>query len=313
VSLPNKSAAVVPLALSTWSFSDPIFKGKLTPADALAIAAGLGFSAVEINDLFAAMRQPPLWLRAGRRGYRMLVDRLPWRPPVPAFVRRPRLYRPELVEQLARAAERAGVRVVSWVLDTDLTATGEALAAQRSYWRQGMETARRLGAEIVRIVTGGPDTLADGREEALLAQARNTLAEITGLAERNGLVVAVENHWGLSTDPTRLAALVRSVEAPRDRLGVCLDFGNFQRGRELEGIRLLAPLATHVHAKSYAFGPDGEEERLPYGAILRVLAAAGYRGWFVIEFEGHGDPIAGVQATRTLIERYWSGPTPSLA
>lgn len=305
-SLPLNQAPMKPLAVSIWSFHAPIFfEGRLTALDALALVADLGFTAVEFNDLFAVAPRPPLWLRAGRKVHRFVERHLPRPLPAPSVVRRPRCYRPELVEQIASAAARAGVRIVSWTLDTNLTATGPALAAQRRYWQHGLETACTLGAEVMRITTGGPMAGPDTHMEAALAQASAILAELTDLAERAGVVIAVENHWGLSADPVRLAGLIRGVGAPRERLGVCLDFGNFPAGTELAGIQRLAPLATHVHAKSYSFGADGEEQRLPYGAILRTLAAAGYHGWLVVEYEGDGDPAAGVSATRALIERHW--------
>ncbi|HBY95702.1 MAG TPA: hypothetical protein DEP84_17410 [Chloroflexi bacterium] len=293
-----------PLAVSIWSFHDSIFAGRLTAVDALTLAAGMGFTSVEFNDLFATAPRPPLWLRAARRVHRFVERHLPRRLPAPGVVQRPRHYQPALVEQITRAAEQAGVRFASWTLDSNLTATGQGLSAQRRYWQRGLETAGALGAEVMRITTGGPMAGRAAHIDAALAQSANALTELTNLAERAGLIVAVENHWGLSADPARLAELIQRVEAPRERLGVCLDFGNFPAGTQLAGIQLLAPLAVHVHAKSYSFGPDGEEQRLPYGPILRTLAAAGYRGWLVVEFEGDGDPEVGVRATRALIERH---------
>lgn len=292
------------LAVSIWSFHDSIFAGRLTAVDALALAADLGFTAVEFNDLFATAPRPPLWLRAARRVHRVVERLLPRPLPVPSVVKRPRHYQPALVEEIARAAQRTGVRIASWTLDTDLAASGQALDAQRHYWQRGLGTARSLGAGVMRITTGGPMADRSARTAVALARAVDALAELTDLAERVGVAIAVENHWGLSADPARLAELIQRVGAPRERLGVCLDFGNFPAGTELACIQQLAPLATHVHAKSYSFSPDGEERRLPYAPILRVLAAADYRGWLVVEFEGDGDAEAGVRATRALIERH---------
>lgn len=292
-------------ALSTWSLHEPIFAGQMTPTEALAEAAGLGFEAVEFNDLFAAAPRPPLWLRVARRGYRLAERLLPVAPPKPSAHRIPRRYDPAIAPTLAEAAERAGVRLVSWALDTDLTAADDP--RQQRYWEQGIATARGVGAELLRITSGGPNATPQNvgaLRASHLPRAVAALARLTEMAEAAGLRLAVENHWGLSAEPALLTDLVVGVGAPRERLGVCLDFGNFPPGREHEGIRHLAPLTTHLHVKSYAFGPDGEETRLPYGPIFETLRAGGASGWLVIEFEGSGDPATGIRATRRLLDRH---------
>jgi sugar phosphate isomerase/epimerase len=98
--------------------------------------------------------------------------------------------------------------------------------------------------------------------------------------------------------------MVQAVDSPW--LGVCLDLGNFVPERRLAGVEMLAPHAIHVHAKAKAFGADGEEVSIDYGASLAVLQRAGYSGPLVIEYEGDGDPVAGVLCARDLIQRYWA-------
>jgi sugar phosphate isomerase/epimerase len=94
---------------------------------------------------------------------------------------------------------------------------------------------------------------------------------------------------------------VRAVNHPR--LGVCLDFGNFKRGAELDGVRLLAPLAVHAHAKSWAFDAAGEETRLNYGETLAALKTTGFSGTIAFEYEGDGDPNKNALLARALLER----------
>jgi sugar phosphate isomerase/epimerase len=107
----------------------------------------------------------------------------------------------------------------------------------------------------------------------------------------------------LSENPHTLAEIVQAIGSPN--VGVCLDLGNFAPGQFEAGIKTLAPLAMHVHAKSYSFGPDGEETKIDYRAALGALQAASYDGTLCIEYEGEGDPVEGICQTQALIERYW--------
>ncbi len=91
-------------------------------------------------------------------------------------------------------------------------------------------------------------------------------------------------------------------------LGVCLDLGNFREGEaEAEaGIKLLAPHAVHVHAKSHTFDANSDETTINYRASMQALRTAGYDGVLSIEFEGDGSPADGIRKTEALIEKYWN-------
>jgi len=115
--------------------------------------------------------------------------------------------------------------------------------------------------------------------------------------------LAIENHGGVSADPHALIEIVASLNSPH--VGVCLDLGNFHQGQAAEGIRLLAPYAIHVHAKSRSFDADGEEATINYRMAMEALRAARYEGILSIEFEGAGSPADGICKTRALIERHW--------
>ena len=231
------------------------------------------------------------WTALARRGWHSLKRWLPWMPSSP-LPRPPKRYSPDIARPLRAAADAAGVRVVSWTLDTDLTVQGEGLKAQRGYWQRGIATAHALGAEVLRVTTGGREG-----ESSRLATAQQNLAELVSLAA--GLQVAVENHHGLSSDPTLLAALLEAVPGA----GCCLDFGNFAPAIRERALLAMAPHTVHVHAKSFAFNERGEETTFDYPAILGALNAAGYQGWFVIEYEGAGPPATPIQQTRALLLR----------
>jgi sugar phosphate isomerase/epimerase len=136
-----------------------------------------------------------------------------------------------------------------------------------------------------------------------VGRAVDALRAVLPAAMVGGVKLAIENHFGLSADTDALVEIVTALKSPH--VGVCLDWGNFRQGEADEGVRLLAPHAIHVHAKSYSFGPDGKETKINYRTALQTLRAAGYDGVLSIEFEGDGNPADGIRKTKALIEKYW--------
>ena len=64
------------------------------------------------------------------------------------------------------------------------------------------------------------------------------------------------------------------------------------------------PFAKGVSAKSYAFDAQGNETTIDYARMMRIVAAAGYRGYVGIEFEGRTiEEHEGIRLTKALLER----------
>jgi len=143
--------------------------------------------------------------------------------------------------------------------------------------------------------------------EGKLRRAAAALGELGAFAGASGLRLGIENHWGISGDAARLAGLIAAVASPW--VGSCPDLGNFPRGADVEaGVRLLAPSAVIVHAKSYAFGADGSERRIDYPRLLPLFRRAGFAGPVTVEYEGLGDDLDGCLKTRDLVARLWPEP-----
>jgi sugar phosphate isomerase/epimerase len=134
-----------------------------------------------------------------------------------------------------------------------------------------------------------------------------TLRELRPVLDDLDMQLAIENHWGISTDPAMLVDIVRRCEC--ERIGTCPDFGNFHATQDrYEGLELLALFAKHVHAKCSSFNAAGEESSIDYQRCLRILNDAGYDGSLSVEFEGDDDAEVAVQKARDLIVRYWQKP-----
>lgn len=276
------------IALSAISFHQPLFSGRMSQQEIPARAAALGFSAVELLDLLAVPLPFGRATGSVRRAWHTVKTLLPFAPHNPRPIR-PKHYVPSVGAELRQAADKVGVKVISWTLDTDLAVKGEALPAAEAYWERGIATAHALGAEVLRITSGG------ATDSALLPQMRSNLERLVQKAD--GLKVGIENHGGLSSDPTLLAALVEGIA------GCCLDLGNYPAPLRHEAIKTLAPHTVHVHAKSYAFDKAGNETTVDYPAFIVLLQEADYQGYYSIEYEGYGDAERGIEQTRALLER----------
>jgi L-ribulose-5-phosphate 3-epimerase len=273
------------LAVSAWSFHEPLYAGKLRQTDVPAEVAALGFRHVELLEMFLWRKPPGILQRMLRRAV------LQASPTVD--------YSRDTLNELRSARLRAGTQLVCWAIDTDLTIADAATRrAQLAHIGTAIEAARFLGAPLLRITIGGKEGDSDA-----VGRAIDALRVVLPAAIAGGVKLAIENHFGLSADPRALVEIITALNSPH--VGVCLDLGNFREGEAEQDIELLAPYAIHVHCKSHSFGADGEETKINYCAAMQALRAAGYDGRLSIEFEGDGNPADGIRKTKALIDKHW--------
>ena len=147
------------------------------------------------------------------------------------------------------------------------------------------------------------DILTEAR--ALAADGLRQLCEV---ADPYGLNVIVENHGGLSSNGAWLSGVMKQAAHPR--VGTLPDFGNFRikDGEEYDrytGTAELMPFARGVSAKSYDFDEKtGDEVRMDYRRLLKIVLDADYHGRVGIEYEGSklSEP-EGIRATKRLLEK----------
>jgi sugar phosphate isomerase/epimerase len=102
-------------------------------------------------------------------------------------------------------------------------------------------------------------------------------------AEKAGVVMALENHWGLTTKPEVVLRIYEAVDSPW--LGVNMDTGNYV-GDPYKGMEVLAPHATIVQAKTYHGGGVWYTLDLDYKRVAEILRQAGFTGYVSLEMEG---------------------------
>ncbi len=123
-------------------------------------------------------------------------------------------------------------------------------------------------------------------------------------AEEQGVVLALENHWGLTRNAAGVNRIVAALDSPW--LAVCLDFGNFLEV-PYDELAAIAPGAVLVHAKTYFGGGEWYTLDLDYSRIAGILQAAGYQGYLSIEFEGKAPAGEGLPRSVALLREAFAG------
>ncbi|MBM3812243.1 MAG: sugar phosphate isomerase/epimerase [Acidimicrobiia bacterium] len=119
-------------------------------------------------------------------------------------------------------------------------------------------------------------------------------------AEKSGVVMALENHWGLTTRPEGVLRIWKAVNSPW--LGVNLDTGNYD-GDPYPQMEMLAPHATIVQAKTYYGGGEWYTLDLDYPRIAGILRRHGFRGWVSLEMEGKEDASTAVPKSLDVLRK----------
>jgi sugar phosphate isomerase/epimerase len=110
-----------------------------------------------------------------------------------------------------------------------------------------------------------------------------SIEQLLPTAEKLGVMLALENHWGLARTAEGLLRIVNAIESPW--LGVLADTGNFLED-QYEQFEAIAPKTVFVQAKTYHGGGEWYSLDIDYSQIARILAAQNYRGYVSLEFEG---------------------------
>jgi L-ribulose-5-phosphate 3-epimerase len=208
------------------------------------------------------------------------------------------------LDELNRRARGEGVTNVLIMCDAE-GALGDPDAAARATAIENhvkwLRAAAHLGCHAIRVNAQSRGAAAE--QAALAADGLRRLAE---RAESFGLHVIVENHGGFSSRASWLVDVLHKADHPL--LGTLPDFGNFtvsetERYDAYQGVAEMMPLARAVSAKSYDFDATGNEVRVDYRRMMRIVLDAGYRSWVGVEYEGDGlSEPEGIRATVRLLE-----------
>jgi len=122
-------------------------------------------------------------------------------------------------------------------------------------------------------------------------------------AEKRGVIMGLENHWGLGTTPEGVLKVVEAVNSPW--LQVTLDTGNFLED-PYDRLKKLAPRTVLLQTKTYHGGGLWYSLDLDYAKIAAIMRESGYRGYLSLEMEGKEDPMTAVPKSLEMLRRHFS-------
>jgi sugar phosphate isomerase/epimerase len=226
---------------------------------------------------------------------------------------------------LPQWARENGLKLGTYICRNDFNSPEPAeIERQCDIIRHAIDNAAALGIKYVRIFIAWfifEKTYWDIKEWLIPA-----LKEVTGYAEKEGIVLAIENHGYIGGASEELLDILREVGSMT--LRILLDIGNFLLVGEdpLEGIRALLPYTVHVHIKDFRVcSPDETQEGLlskdgkrivpaivgegdlDLEGSIKLLHEASYEGYLSIECEAPGDArkntITSLQAVDSILAK----------
>jgi len=108
----------------------------------------------------------------------------------------------------------------------------------------------------------------------------------------SGVILALENHGGITSTVKELLTLVKAVDHPL--FAVNLDTGNFHTEDPYGDLAQIAPYAAVVQVKTEIQKKGKPKENVDYNRILDMLTKVNYQGYFILEYEAEEDPLVAI-------------------
>jgi L-ribulose-5-phosphate 3-epimerase len=203
--------------------------------------------------------------------------------------------------EMKKRAEDLGVKSVLIMCD-DEGALGDPDSQLRSQavnnHHKWVRAAKYLGCHSIRVNAYSKGSADE--QQNLAADGLRTLSEY---AAGHDINVIVENHGDLSSNGRWLTGVIKKVDLPN--CGTLPDFGNFPPETDIyAAVQMLMPYAKSVSAKSYDFDDKGDETKIDYYRMMKIVLDAGYKSYVGIEYEGERlSETDGIVATKKLLEK----------
>jgi sugar phosphate isomerase/epimerase len=192
--------------------------------------------------------------------------------------------------------------------------SAEVRQREVEHTRKCIEIAYELGVPCIRLNSGRWNTIASfddlmkarGEEPVLPGHTQDEgfkwcidcTEQCLPKAAECGVVLALENHWGLTRTPEGVLRILDAIPSPW--LGALMDTGNFMEN-PYDKLERIASKTAFVQAKTYYGGGEWYTLDLDYKRIANILAAAAYSGYVSLEMEGKEDPDIAVPKSIALL------------
>jgi L-ribulose-5-phosphate 3-epimerase len=228
-------------------------------------------------------------------------------------------FSPAALQKIKRRALLAGVDLMGFSTHQDFVDPVERVRRRNVEQTIAyIEQAYALGIPTLRINTGGWGTRKDfddlmahrGIETVLEGHTEEegfewvitAMKQLVPYAEKCGVVLGLENHWGLGISPEGVLKVVEAVNSPW--LQVTLDTGNFLEDPYAR-LEKLAAKTVLLQTKTYHGGGRWYTLDLDYARIAKIMKKANYKGYVSLEFEGKEDPLTAVPKSLKMLREHF--------
>jgi Xylose isomerase-like TIM barrel. len=177
----------------------------------------------------------------------------------------------------------------------DTSAAVRQKAVENHY--KWVKAAQFLGCHSIRVNARGVGTMDQVQRAAI-----DGLSKLSDYAAKYNINVIVENHGEYSSNGKWLSDVMKAVNKPN--CGTLPDLGNFYEYDRYQGVAEMMPFAKGVSGKTYDFDKDGNETKIDYVKMMKIISDAKYKGYIDVEYEGEklSEPD-GVKASIALVNR----------
>ncbi len=224
---------------------------------------------------------------------------------------------PAYLQKLKRHAFMSGVDLICLSIHQDFVDPNPIERKKAvDHTLRCIELAYQMGIPCIRLNSGRWNTIASFDD---LMKARGVEPVLPGYteedgfrwctecieqclvrAEQRGVILALENHWGLTRTPEGLLRALNAIKSPW--LGGLMDTGNFLED-PYPKLEMIAPKTVFVQAKTYFGGGEWYTLDLDYKRIAGILGKVGYQGYVSLEFEGKEAPETGVPKSLAVLRK----------
>lgn len=193
---------------------------------------------------------------------------------------------PTYLDQFRNALEKGGSHAVNIAADMDT-----------SYFDANVDTRAKSVAEAkkwidVAVAIGSPSvrtSMSSVKNPPNLDHAAESLKSVADYAAAKNVVVHLENDNIVYEDAFFIEKLVRKVNHPY--VHTLPDFGNSYGSGDpafaVRALKALFPLAYAIsHVKPSSTTAQGKEMQVDLASAFNAARAAGYKGYFSMEYEG---------------------------
>lgn len=179
---------------------------------------------------------------------------------------------PSYLKDLKAAISKNKSRLVNIQFDEDYQVGATDVIVRKKSVElalQWVDAAHFLGAGAIRVNPGNGE----------VTHAISSLITISKACKAKGLVLMVENHFGMEMNPDVHLQIIREV----GNIYTLPDYGNYANETRYEALKKIMPFAYQVSAKTIAFDENMNHFSFDFDQCMKIAVESGFKGVYSAE------------------------------